>query len=76
MFLGFESSQALARHATAGVVEIGLDAIVDDAPVAVMPYLAPMAELVPGSGASATELVLGVLLHRAASTVELSLASA
>jgi choline dehydrogenase len=76
LFLGFESSRALPRHEVAGVVEIGLDAVVDGAPVAVMPYLAPMAELVPGSGASASELVLGVLLHRAASTVEVSLASA
>jgi choline dehydrogenase len=76
LFLGAETSRALPRRDAAGLVEIGLDAIVDGAPVAVMPYLAPMAELVPGSGASATELVLGVLLHRAASTVEVSLASA
>jgi choline dehydrogenase-like flavoprotein len=76
LFLGFETSRALPHRDVAGVVETGLDAIVDGAPVAVMPYLAPMAELVPGSGASATELVLGVLLHRAASTVEVSLASA
>jgi choline dehydrogenase len=76
LFLGFESSRALPRHATAGVVEVGLDTTVGDAPVAVMPYLAPMAELVPGSGASATELVLGVLLHRATSAVQISLGSA
>ena len=69
VFLGFETSPILPTHAwSGGVVEVGLDTIVDAAPVALMPYLAPMAELVPGSGASATELVLGVLLHRAANT--------
>ena len=76
LFLGFETAQALPRLDVAGVVEIGLDAVVDGAPVSVMPYLAPMADLVPGSGASATELVLGVLLHRAAAVVQVSLASA
>jgi choline dehydrogenase len=76
VFLGFESTHDLVRQATTGIVEVGLDAIVGDAPVAVMPYLASMAELVPGSGASATELVLGVLLHRADNAVLLSLASA
>jgi choline dehydrogenase-like flavoprotein len=35
-----------------------------------------MAELVPGSGASAVELVIGVLLERAESAVEISLVSA
>jgi choline dehydrogenase-like flavoprotein len=76
VFLGFETPNTLVREARGGIVEVGLDATIDQAPVAVMPYLAPMAELVPGSGASATELVLGVLLHRAADTVGLSLASA
>lgn len=75
VFLGFESSDVMRHPAAGGVVEVGLDAMVDDAPVAVMPYLAPMAELVPGSGASATELVLGVLLHRADNTVAVSLTS-
>jgi len=76
VFLGFESSDVPARQAKAAIVEVGLDAEIDHVPVAVMPYLAPMAELVPGSGASATELVLGVLLHRAGNTVSVSLASA
>ena len=76
VFLGFESSNALVRQAKAGVVEVGLDAMIDNVPVAVMPYLAPMAELVPGSGASVIELVLGVLLHRASNTVTVALASA
>ena len=77
VFLGFESSAELARTESAGIVEVALDALIDDdVPVAVMPYLAPMAEMVPGSGASATELVLGVLLHRAAGAVQLSLSSA
>jgi choline dehydrogenase len=76
VFLGFETSRPLPRSKSGGVVEIGLDAVVDDAPIAVMPYLAPMAELVPGSGASSTDLVLGVLLHRAAGIVEVSLLSA
>jgi choline dehydrogenase len=40
-----------------------------------MPYTAPMADLVPGSGASATELLLGVLLERAANAIEVSLRS-
>jgi choline dehydrogenase-like flavoprotein len=76
LFLGFEPSRALPPSNLAGVVEVGLDALVDGVPIALMPYLAPMAELVPGSGASRSELVLGVLLHRAAATVEVSLASA
>jgi choline dehydrogenase len=76
VFVGFETSRRLPRRAGAGVVEVSLDTIVDGAPVALMPYLASMAELVPGSGASATELVLGVLLERAASTIEVSLRSA
>ena len=67
-------SSASRRHgscrarAGAGIVEVALDTIVDGAPVSLMPYLAPMAELVPGSAASATELVIGVLLERAANT--------
>jgi choline dehydrogenase-like flavoprotein len=75
VFLGFEADQALPRQATGGVVEIALDSVIDGVPVALMPYLAPMGELVPGSGASPTELVLGVLLERADSAVEVSLAS-
>ncbi len=75
VFLGFEADQALPRQATAGVVEIALDSVIDGVPVALMPYLAPMGELVPGSGASPTELVLGVLLERADSAVEVTLAS-
>jgi choline dehydrogenase len=74
VFLGFEADMP-RRGPLSGVVEVSLDAMVGDAPMAVMPYLAPMAELVPGSGASATELVLGVLLHRAGNTVDISLAS-
>ena len=75
VFLGFETDQALPRHDTAGVVEIALDHVIDGVPVALMPYLASMGELVPGSGASPTELVLGVLLERAESSVEVALAS-
>ena len=75
VFVGFEPLRRLPRRVGAGVVEVSLDTIVDGAPVAVMPYLASMAELVPGSGASATELVLGVLLERAASSIEVSLRS-
>jgi predicted dehydrogenase (TIGR03970 family) len=75
LFLGFAAGMP-ERAGAEGVVEVGLDTMVDDTPVAVMPYLGPMAELVPGSGASATELVLGVLLHRTGSTIEISLASA
>ena len=62
-------------RAAAGIVEVALDTIADGAPVSLMPYLAPMAELVPGSGASATELVIGVLLERAANTIEILLRS-
>jgi choline dehydrogenase-like flavoprotein len=75
IFLGFEPRITMPRSVTAGVVEVGLDSVVDGAPVALMPYLAPMAELVPGSGASAVELVIGVLLERSASAVEVALAS-
>ena len=75
VFLGFEPAQPIPRRVTAGVVEVGLDTMVDGAPVALMPYLAPMAELVPGSGASSVELVIGVLLERAANAVEIALAS-
>jgi choline dehydrogenase-like flavoprotein len=76
VFLGFEPSTALPRQRAEGVVEVGLDIVVDDAPVVLMPYLTPMGELVPGSGASTSELVLGMLLERADSAVELSLRSA
>jgi choline dehydrogenase-like flavoprotein len=75
VFLGFEPDIAMPRSVTAGVVEVALDTVVDGAPVALMPYLASMAELVPGSGASAIELVIGVLLERSASAVEIALAS-
>jgi choline dehydrogenase-like flavoprotein len=73
--VGFETSRQL-RRASAAIVEVALDTVVDGAPVSLMPYTAPMAELVPGSAASATELVLGVLLERAANTIEVSLRSA
>jgi predicted dehydrogenase (TIGR03970 family) len=76
VFVGFEAANGISRRASGGVVEVGLDTLIGDVPVAVMPYLAPMADLVPGSGASATELVLGVLLHRATSTVTVALESA
>jgi choline dehydrogenase len=76
LFLGFEPSTALPRQRAEGVVEVGLDIVVDDAPVVLMPYLTSMGELVPGSGASTSELVLGMLLERADSAVELSLRSA
>jgi predicted dehydrogenase (TIGR03970 family) len=76
VFLAFEPSPALARRPAAGVVEVGLDTLVGRAPAALLPYLAPMSELVPGSGASPTELVMGVSLQRSDSVVEVSLASA
>jgi choline dehydrogenase len=76
LFLGFEPSQTRWEAELGGIVEVALDTDVDGAPVALMPYLTSMAELVPGSGASATELVVGVLLERAESAVEVSLASA
>ncbi|MEY2415793.1 MAG: choline dehydrogenase [Ilumatobacteraceae bacterium] len=75
VFVGFEISRKLPRRAGAGIVEVALDTIVDGAPISLMPYLAPMAELVPGSAASATELVIGVLLERAANTIEIVLRS-
>jgi len=75
VFVGFETSRKLPRRAGAGIVEVALDTIVDGAPVSLMPYLAPMAELVPGSAASATELLIGVVLERAANTVEVRLRS-
>jgi choline dehydrogenase len=75
IFLGFEPAQPMPRRIAAGVVEVGLDTVVDGVPIALMPYLASMAELVPGSGASPMELVIGVLLERAASAVEIALAS-
>jgi choline dehydrogenase-like flavoprotein len=56
-------------------VEVALDTVIDDVPVALMPYLTSMAELVPGSGASNVELVMGVLLERASSCVDLTLTS-
>lgn len=74
VFLGFETAPRLAPQPLSGVVEVCLDVVMDDAPVAVMPYLASMGELVPGSGASLSELVVGVLLERAESPVQISLA--
>jgi choline dehydrogenase len=76
VFLGFEPSQPRSLGERSGIVEVGLDTDVDGVPVALMPYLTSMAELVPGSGASATELVVGVLLENAESAVEVSIASA
>jgi choline dehydrogenase len=76
VFLGFELSPPPERQRLSGIVEVALDTVIGDVPVALMPYLAPMGELVPGSGASLTELVIGVLLERADSAVEVSLASA
>lgn len=76
LFLGFEPSQPLSASGATGVVEVALDTVVDGAPIALMPYLSSMADLVPGSGASARELVMGVLLERAESAVDLSLVSA
>jgi choline dehydrogenase-like flavoprotein len=75
VFVGFETLRKVPRRTGAGIVEVALDTIADGAPVSLMPYLAPMAELVPGSGASATELVIGVLLERAANTIEILLRS-
>ncbi|MBK5332086.1 MAG: mycofactocin system GMC family oxidoreductase MftG [Ilumatobacteraceae bacterium] len=75
LFVGFETSRELPRRPGAAVVEMALDTVVDGAPVSLMPYTAPMAELIPRSAASATELVLGVLLERAANTIEISLRS-
>lgn len=75
LFVGFETSRELPRGVGTAVVEVALDTVIDGAPVSLMPYTAPMAELVPGSAASATELVLGVLLEGAANTIEVSLKS-
>lgn len=75
LFVDFKTSQEMSRRAGSGIVEVALDTVVDGAPVALMPYLAPMAHLVPGSDASATELVFGVLLERAANTIQVSLTS-
>jgi len=75
VFLGFEHTSA-RRDGSEGIVEIGLDTIIGGAPVSVMPYLRSMAELVPGSGAPASELVMGVMLQRAESAARISLASA
>ncbi len=75
LFLGFEPSRPLPRSAARGVVEVALDTLIGDTPVALMPYLSSMAELVPGSGASNVELVIGVLLERASNFVDVSLVS-
>ena len=75
LFIEFETSRELPRGAGAAVVEVALDTTIDGAPISLMPYTAPMSELVPGSAASATELVLGVVLERAANTIEVSLRS-
>lgn len=76
LFIGLESVGQLPRTAASGVVEVALDAALDGVPVALMPYLASMAELVPGSGASPTELVVGMLLERAEGAADISLLSA
>jgi choline dehydrogenase-like flavoprotein len=76
LFLGLETQRTLPRRSAAGIVEVALDTAVDGAPVALLPYLAPMGELVPGSKASPTELPVGVLLQRSDSFVEVSLTSA
>jgi choline dehydrogenase len=74
LFVGFEHTQEpVARRRGDRIVEVGLDTAVDGAPVALMPYLRSMGELVPGSGASATELVMGIVLERADSVVRISL---
>ena len=52
LFLGFEPSTPMPPSSATGVVEVALDTVIDDVPVALMPYLTSMAELVPGSGAS------------------------
>lgn len=76
LFLALQASGSLPTSSAEGVVEVALDTVVDGVPVALMPYLASMAELVPGSGAPSNELVIGMLLERAVSAVEVSLASA
>ena len=76
VFLGFEATPRIPAQPLSGIVEVGLDTVIDGAPVALMPYLASMGELVPGSGASMSELVIGVLLERAESPVEISVAPA
>ncbi|HEY7627803.1 MAG TPA: GMC family oxidoreductase N-terminal domain-containing protein, partial [Ilumatobacteraceae bacterium] len=75
LFVGFESSTTLPTNDLSGVVEVALDATIDGAPVALMPYLASMADLVPGSGASPAELVIGMLLERAEGAAEISIVS-
>jgi len=74
VFLGFETDPRMAPQPLSGIVEVALDTVVDGAPVAIMQYLASMGELVPGSGASLSDLVIGVLLEQAESPVEISLA--
>lgn len=75
LFVGFESSSDLPTADLSGLVEVALDTTVDGAPVALMPYLASMADLVPGSGASPVELVIGMLLERADGVAEISVVS-
>jgi choline dehydrogenase-like flavoprotein len=58
------------------VVQVGLDADVHGAPVALMPYLQSMSELVPGSGAPPQERVIGMLLERSSAGVEVRPVSA
>ena len=76
LFVGFEPSRPCVASAATGVVEVALDTIVDGVPIALMPYLSSMAELVPGSGASATELVIGCAVGTRRSAVDISLVSA
>jgi choline dehydrogenase len=75
LFLGLEPTRPLPPSTPTGVVEVSLDTVIDGAPIAVMPYLRSMAEMVPGSGASTTELVVGVLLERADSVVDITVTS-
>jgi choline dehydrogenase len=74
VFVGFEQTPG-RRVGSEAIVEVGLDTVVDGVPISVMPYLRSMAELVPGSGASASELVMGVMLQRAESAARISLTS-
>lgn len=76
LFIGLEPSRPLPSTDWTGVVEVALDTELGGAPVALMPYLKSMAEMIPGCGAPPTELVMGMLLERANSAVEVTLASA
>ena len=75
VFIDFESERSGERADAAAVVEVALDTTVDGAPVAFVPYLAPLGLIVPGSGASVSHRSLGVVLHQAAPTVSIALKS-